>query len=432
MGNCCTVRSAAGDLDDGCRTIHLSRFGINVDDFEDSSEELEWAIVSNGISADELDRLRQLRDAVQDCDQHPACRKRTISSEPQTLLRYLRGREGNVAKAEVMFRAMLDWRHSFRVDEKIDQWNKELEEGVTYKSRLVRKYGVDCELCIDKYGVPVRIIRLGVADPAGMLRELGRESVLVEGLAKVERTHEQLRRAMFKHRKLLRGQVQIIDVGDYGPHGVPNWYQRMQASLSSGPDIYKVFDANYPETVRKVFFIRMGSVSRGLWWMVTPIIPERTKKKLRICGMSAQEWVDELREELPIETVLPAFLECDDDAAFATATPKGGMIPVHEASPRTDAGNPRLRGRVASTPSKTSAWGIPFCVRVLLYIAATAALGRPLLGSEPLGNEVDLQMDSRVDLNAVGRDDIQDSKQPFSVTDRVESDSATNGACAAA
>ena len=39
------------------------------------------------------------------------------------------------------------------------------------------------------------------------------------------------------------------EVGDYGE--VPDWTGRMWNNLRLGPDIYKVFDGNYPETVRK-------------------------------------------------------------------------------------------------------------------------------------------------------------------------------------
>lgn len=48
-------------------------------------------------------------------------------------------------------------------------------------------------------------------------------------------------------------------MGDYG--GVPNWTGRMWNNLRLGPEIYKVFDNNYPETVRKAGPAQRGSRS---------------------------------------------------------------------------------------------------------------------------------------------------------------------------
>ena len=49
----------------------------------------------------------------------------------------------------------------------------------------------------------MRLFRLSVADTAGLIREFGVEAVLVDSLSKLEWTHEQIRKAMFKHRNWL-------------------------------------------------------------------------------------------------------------------------------------------------------------------------------------------------------------------------------------
>ena len=137
----------------------------------------------------------------------------------------------------------------------------------------------------------MRLFRLSVADTAGLIREFGVEAVLVDGLSKLEWTHEQIRNAMFKHRKLIRGQVQIIDVGDYGE--VPDWTGRMWSNLRLGPDIYKVFDGNYPETVRKVFIVRTSSLVHHGYMLIQRLLPQRTKRKLKLFGPKAWFWIGE-------------------------------------------------------------------------------------------------------------------------------------------
>ena len=38
-----------------------------------------------------------------------------------------------------------------------------------------------------RYGIPVRLFRISVADTAGLIREFGQEAVLVDSLSKLER-----------------------------------------------------------------------------------------------------------------------------------------------------------------------------------------------------------------------------------------------------
>jgi len=309
----------------------------------EGSLDREWEIVTEGISEWELERLKALHKRVQDCGDHPACRQRPLHRQPQTLLRFLRGRDGNVEKAEEMFRNSMEWRAQFNVDEKVANWQLELEEGQTLRSRLFHKYSTDANICLDKFGVPVWLMRMSVSDPKGLLREVGRDILLVNSLAKMEAMHAHLRLQMFKIGKLIRGCIQIMDVGDYGKHGVPHWWSRMFDGYHVGKEAFKIFDANYPETTRRVFFIRMGRVTTSIYKMAQPLIPERTKLKMRVFGAKAALWKDELRAEVGDEAQLPAFLLGDGDDAFASAWPKGGLIPLGGELPSPSSAGAFLR-----------------------------------------------------------------------------------------
>lgn len=292
------------------------------------SLEREWDIVSSSITSQELERLDALRSAVEDLEDHPACSTRPLHKQGQTLLRYLRGRDGDVAKAEFMFRASMDWRHEFGVDDRISEWRQELAEGKTRRARLVAAYGVDVELGLDKMGVPVWLMRLSVSDPAGVLREVGKDVMLVNSLTRMEAMHANLRRAMFSQGRVVRGCIQVLDVGDYGKHGVPNWWTRMMDGFRVGSTAFKIFDGNYPETTRKIFIVRMGRVTSTIYNMALPMIPIRTRMKMRIFGPSAAAWSGELIAELPEGARLPGFLVCDREEAFRDARPAGGLVPV--------------------------------------------------------------------------------------------------------
>lgn len=363
---------------------------------QEESLELEWAIVAASIAPTELQALRELLSAVEDCTAHPACRERPLSRQPQTLLRFLRGREGDVGKAEKMFRDSLNWRASFGVDEKVHGWHEELKEGRSARAKLFRTYGTDAELCMDKEGVPIWLMRFSVADPAGMLREVGPEALLVHSLGRMEATHAHLRRAMFKRKALVSGCVQVIDVGDYGQHGVPNWWARMYSGFRIGSDAFRIFDANYPETTRKVFIVRMGRVTHSIYRMALPLIPERTRRKQRMFGAAAAEWLAELRAELPEsgEAALPAFLRCDSGAAFGAALPRGGLVPVGggagakdlvlapATSPCPEDAGGRFTVHKGSSAAAGSSLGGQACVLALaVSLALALSLGLPLFSS---------------------------------------------------
>lgn len=349
---------------------------------KDLEHQLEWSIVAHGIEQDELKRLCELHGKLQDLEGHPGCKAQPFHRQAQTLLRFLRARDGNVEQAEVMFRNMVNWRQRFRVDEKVQAWRDEMKRFRSRRSHLLKQYAVDVEMCVDKHGIPVRLIRLSVADAAGSWRELGEEALLLESLHQLERTHAQIRKAMFEHQILIRGQVQIIDVGDYGQYGVPNWANRMWAALANGKDMYKIFDANFPETVRKVFIIRTGYLTNTIWRMVLPLVPPRTKKKLRLFGYRAEDWLSELRDELRPGEVLQDFLSSDTAEAYASAEPKGGIIP--EGAGGANFGNWEEGGLTPSTPAKEAAHssrpkGSRTCILAIIVLATALGASLPLL-----------------------------------------------------
>ncbi|CAE7245050.1 unnamed protein product [Symbiodinium natans] len=317
---CCSEREAAAEAADSDESLTaLAREG---------KEAAEWQIVQKGVEQGEFLRLLHLRSRLRDCDDHPACRWQALSRQPQTLLRFLRARNGDLPKAEVMFRAMLEWRHAFKVDEKVRQWKEELDQQSTQRSIEMRRYETDVELCRDRHGVPVRLVRTSVADVQGLVREFGKELVLIDTMMRMERAHEEIRRAMFDTEVVIGGQLQIIDMGDYGKYGVPNLTSRLFSSLKIAAEISQITDANYPETVRRAFIIRLGSCTSTAWrYCIQPLLPERTQNKLVPCGPKASSWTDRLGAELDL-AALPAFLREDSDAAFKAATPCGGMVPA--------------------------------------------------------------------------------------------------------
>eukprot|EP00438_Fugacium_kawagutii_P012613 Skav205510 [mRNA] locus=scaffold231:182066:184723:- [translate_table: standard] len=62
-----------------------------------------------------------------------------------------------------------------------------------------------------RHGVPIRLIRTSVADVQGLVREFGKDIVLIDTLLRMEDAQEHIRRAMFEREELPCGQLQIIE-----------------------------------------------------------------------------------------------------------------------------------------------------------------------------------------------------------------------------
>mmetsp|Transcript_3092 Transcript_3092/g.12013 ORF Transcript_3092/g.12013 Transcript_3092/m.12013 type:complete len:206 (+) Transcript_3092:93-710(+) len=193
--------------------------------------------------------------------------------------------------------------------------------------------------------------------------------------------------------KMVRGCVQIIDVGDYGKHGVPKWWQRMFDGFQVGKEAFKIFDLNFPETTRKIFIVRTGSITMRIYRMVQPMVPPRTQKKMKLCGWDAAEWADDLQAEMPSGCTVPGFLTNDSDAALASARPLGGLVPtggvVDEA--RLEAALRCSKSTVLTKPREDAATEpsadhsvharrllIPFPIILVVVIAAALSGARAL------------------------------------------------------
>jgi len=359
---------------------------------QDGEEGREWRIVQKALDSAEFSKLLQLRSRLQDCDEHPACEEQKLSRQPQTLLRFLRARAGEVRKAEAMFRAMLEWRHSFAVDEKVSSWRRELEQQRTQRSIQMRRFETDVDLCLDRHGVPIRLIRTSVADVQGLVREFGKDIVLIDTLLRMEDALLNIRQAMFEREELVHGQLQLIDMGDYGRHGVPNLVSRLWSSLQLAAEISQITDANYPETVRKAFILRLGSCTSMTWrYCIQPLLPERTQAKLIPCGPKASSWHSQLAKELPVDCLgssLPAFLRSDSEEAFASAAPKGGLVPTGLAGAQQG----RWEVAVAATRPKAPRMALKhrslsvegWCANLQVILFSAMALAAGALAVEPV------------------------------------------------
>jgi hypothetical protein len=292
----------------------------------DDPLDAEWEVVARGVSEQEYDRLREFRGLVKDrgLDSHQACAATPHTRRAVTLLRFLRARQGSLEKAFSMLSDALDWRRDFEIDRRVREWRSELHEGTSARLRVLMRYRWT-SMSTDSSGLPVFMQRESVADPGGLMRELGLNVLLVHFVTEVEDAFELARDRMLMTGVLHTSFVEIHDVGSQGL--VPNWWQRAFGSIPFYQKLAPVLDKVYPERLRLVFMVRLPRSFNIMWHLILPLVPPETQKKLRIYGYPAQAFREEMIGAIG-ESAVPAYLLSDDSSVIAAALPQGGVVPA--------------------------------------------------------------------------------------------------------
>ena len=84
--------------------------------------------------------VRKLLDRVEDLRGDGSHFGPAFDLTPFTAMRFLRARDGDVDKAERMFRDAYTWRMEFGVAEKVNAWRAELAAQKTDRARVCKEY----------------------------------------------------------------------------------------------------------------------------------------------------------------------------------------------------------------------------------------------------------------------------------------------------
>lgn len=291
----------------------------------------DWDIVRGDTDAAEFEKLKRFREALRDKDDHPACRHSPLTSDPYTLLRQLRSQALDVDSAARWYKDVyLEWRTQINYDDRMAAWREEYAAGQSRRAVVMRDYCPVKEICPDKYGVPMLLVRVGVLDTTGVVREAGDEAILMFWLSFMERGSEHLIQASRRLRKVVPGQVWIGDFGNT-PY-VPDWTSRMTLGGKGVVDVLKTY--KYPVTMRKVLIIRTGLVVQNLWKVVfypvfRTVCSKTSLANVHVRGSYPSSWRASLLSEMgDALNTLPEFLVSDDTVACEAAEPVGGLVPA--------------------------------------------------------------------------------------------------------
>jgi len=252
----------------------------------------------DGATVGELEKVKLLRSAIlHSLGSSSALEGWEASFLLQaTLVRYLRGRNGDIKAAEVMLLDSLEW---FREQRYWEDWLRkhEVEDSPQHKA-LFRKYGAEGPFGLDKLGVPVLYVRAGLQDTVGMIRETSVEVYVRHLVWNLEDNCDKHYLASVKVGKAVIGSVMVLDL-----QGM-TWGQ---AQENMGMLIWfldNVLKDRFPEFIRALYVINVPWFFRMGWHIVSPFIPEETKEKMLIFRSG---YLPRLQEHVDLQQI-PAFL----------------------------------------------------------------------------------------------------------------------------
>ncbi|TFY73625.1 hypothetical protein EWM64_g10385 [Hericium alpestre] len=224
------------------------------------------------------------------------------------LLRFLRARRFDVAKAKAMIIDAEKWRKDFGVDDIVKHFDfPEREQVDKYYPQYYHK--------MDRDGRPLYIQKLGLID--------------VKALYAVTTPERQLQRLVLEYEKFLYERVPacsaaighpvetsctIIDLYNVS---LTNFYRvkdYVMAASSVGQD-------RYPETMGKFYIINAPWAFSAVWTIIKPWLDETTVAKINILGSGYR---DKLLEQIPVENLPKEFgglCECPGGCSLSDAGP---------------------------------------------------------------------------------------------------------------
>lgn len=254
-----------------------------------------------------------------------------------TAIRFLRARNMDVGKAEIMFRDAFAWRNSFGVKQKAEEWQAELNAGETARAQVCKDYWFGGVCGFDKLGVPVNLIRMGRGDPAGVVRECGYDTFFLQHIVQLESGFEVCRQ--IEEQQKSDGKpapcLSFVEIYDMAGEGVKGYNSRAFGAVRHFISLAKTLDTNYPERVGKVFVVRAPWLFAVIWKMIKPVIPAATQAKISIFGGSG--WIGELRELVDDEQI-PMWLLEDGGRRASMVSSGASAASSEEVSAASDVG----------------------------------------------------------------------------------------------
>ncbi|KAH8947023.1 hypothetical protein BDL97_11G018000 [Sphagnum fallax] len=221
------------------------------------------------------------------------------------MTRFLKARKYDIDKAKRMWADMLQWRKEYGVDTiEQDFVFEELEE--------VQKCYPHGHHGVDKDGRPVYIERIGMVDPVWLLEITTLERYLKYHILEFEKTlNWKFPACSIAANCHIDSGTTILDVDGVGLKN----FGKSARDLLMG--IHKIDNANYPETLHRMYIVNAGPGFRILWGTIKGFLDPKTTEKIHVIGSNYQHKLLEVIDA----SQLPEFL-----GGICTCAEEGGCL----------------------------------------------------------------------------------------------------------
>ncbi|XP_057372739.1 SEC14-like protein 2 [Daphnia carinata] len=251
----------------------------------------------------------QLKESIKDC--------KLIDSSDDYVVKWLVARNFDVDQAEKMLRRSLEWRRANRIDEIVEQWEPPLV--------LVKYYPMGI-IGNDKQSCPVWIVSFGNADWRGILQSVSKRDYLRYICYMAEKSFKEMRKNSLQTQKPVTYQTFIIDMD-----GLSMRQMSYKPFREVGIEGIKLSEANYPESLRRVFIINAPKAFTFVFSMVKPFLHQVTLDKISVFGFDKNEWSAALLKEIDADQ-LPVYYggtmtDSNGDPKCSSKICLGGEVP---------------------------------------------------------------------------------------------------------
>ncbi|KAK8765444.1 hypothetical protein V5799_031952 [Amblyomma americanum] len=204
------------------------------------------------------------------------------------LLRWLRARDFDVAKAERMYRQDLKWRKENGIDDMLHSYEPSEIVKETYPGGILYP-------CKD--GRPMWMLPAGV-DFAAFIAALTPAVVIRHCIYLMEYTESIKRSASKELDHEIHSHYMVIDMEKFSLRNIYSWQ-----AVKTLTNVLQVMEANFPECLEKCIIINSPSFFPMMWKLVRPFLTDRTSSKVEVCGKDG--WKERLlciidAEHLPV------------------------------------------------------------------------------------------------------------------------------------
>ncbi|XP_063701542.1 SEC14-like protein 4 [Culicoides brevitarsis] len=233
------------------------------------------------------------------------------------LVRWLKARKWNPEAAEKMFRESLKWRETRNIDN-IQQWNS------THNLDPYYPYGFMG--FTEQTNYPFVIIPLKDLDVNGFLRCLSKGD-LVRAVIKLIEYHVNMAHEHSKTHGY--NATQFIVLIDMDGFSVRQYLTKQVLDISV--ILAKVYEANYPCMLKKVFIINAPAIFTVAFNVLKKFLSAETIGSVKIMNSDRKKWQAAIMEVIPKE-ILPKHygglrVDANDDPRCAANICYGGKIP---------------------------------------------------------------------------------------------------------